>query len=157
MPVLRLADYLREDLVLWDLPALEKAAFIEALADQVAERLPDLDPRDLAARLQAREEQQSTGVGDGLALPHAVLDGVPQTLLVVARVQPGLDFAALDSRAVDLVFLLLSPPERTGLHLRVLARLARIIASETTLTGLRSATGPAEFYQMLLAEDARHA
>jgi PTS system nitrogen regulatory IIA component len=157
MPVLRLADYLREDLVLWDLPVLEKTAFIEEFAAQVAERLPALNSQDLAARLLAREAEQTTGIGSGLALPHAMVPGLPQTLLVVGRAQPDLDFAALDSRPVDLLFLLLSPPEAAALHLRVLARLARIIDSETTLATLRSATEPAEFYQMLLAEDARHA
>ena len=157
MPVLRLADYLREDLVLWDLPVLEKTAFIEALAARVAERLPAANPQDLAEHLLAREAEQSTGTGGGLGLPHAVVPGLPETLLVVSRAQPGLDFAALDSRPVDLLFLLISPPESAGLHLRVLARLARIIDSETTLTALRSATEPSDLYRMLLAEDARHA
>ena len=157
MPVLRLADYLREELVFWDLPVLEKTAFLEALTALVAEHLPAVSPQELCERLRAREEQQSTGVGNGLALPHAVIEGLPQTLLVVGRVLPGIDFVALDSQPVDLVFLLLSPPEATGLHLRVLARLARIIASEATLTGLRGASGPSELYQMLLAEDAKHA
>ncbi len=102
MPTLRLADYLQEDLVLWDLPRLDK------------------------------------------------------THLVVGRTRESLDFAALDSEPVDLLFLLLSPPEAQVQHLRLLARLARIFVREPLLERLRTAAGPEELLAMLLEEDARH-
>ena len=156
MPQLRLADYLREDLVLWDLPRLEKAAFMETLVAEVKARLPVVDEPELIERLLAREEQQSTGIGGGLALPHAMVHGLEQTQLVVARVGESLDFAALDSEPVDLLFLLLSPPDAAEQHLRVLARLARIIDAEETLERLRGASGPEDLFRMLIAEDARH-
>jgi mannitol/fructose-specific phosphotransferase system IIA component (Ntr-type) len=157
MPMLRLADYLREDLVLWDLPFLDKPTFLTALAAEVAARLPGLDAEALVARLLEREEQQSTGVGNGLALPHAMLPGLEKTVVAVGRTREGVDFAALDSEPVDIFFLLLSAQDAHTEHLRVLARLARIIAPEETLEKLRSATGPEELFQMLLEEDARHA
>jgi PTS system nitrogen regulatory IIA component len=92
----------------------------------------------------------------GLALPHATLAGLEQPLLVVGRTREGVDFAALDSRPVDLFFLLLSPPGAQAQQLRVLARLARIFAPEERVERLRSATGPEALFQMLLEEDARH-
>jgi mannitol/fructose-specific phosphotransferase system IIA component (Ntr-type) len=156
MPMLRLADYLREDLVLWDLPSLDKASFLETLATEVAARLPAVDEEELLARLIEREEQQSTGVGNGLALPHATLPGLPETVVAVVRNREGLDFAALDSEPVDVFFLLLSASEARTEHLRVLARLARILGTEEVLERLRSATGPQELFQRLLEEDARH-
>jgi mannitol/fructose-specific phosphotransferase system IIA component (Ntr-type) len=133
MPVLRLADYLREDLVLWDLPQLDKPAFMTNFVAQVAARIPAVDEPELLDRLLAREAQQSTGIGGGLALPHAMVPGLEQTVLAVGRIDEGLDFAALDSQPVDLVFLLLSPPGAAAEHLRVLA-----------------------LYRLLIAEDARH-
>jgi PTS system nitrogen regulatory IIA component len=145
MPMLRLADFLRRDLVLWDLPCQDKSALLRALSAEVATRLPGVDGEALLARLIEREEQQSTGVGGGLALPHTVLPGLDETVVVVGRTREGLDFAALDSEPVDVFFLLLSAPDAKTEHLRVLARLAR-----------RSATGPEELFQMLLEEDARH-
>jgi PTS system nitrogen regulatory IIA component len=156
MPMLRLADYLQENLVLWDLPCLDKPTLLTALAAEVAARLPGVDAEALVARLLEREEQQSTGVGGGLALPHAMLPGLEKTVVVVGRAREGLDFAALDSEPVDIFFLLLSAQDAHTEHLRVLARLVRIIAPEETLEKLRSATGPAELFQMLLKEDARH-
>jgi PTS system nitrogen regulatory IIA component len=157
MPVLRLASHLREDLVFCDLPPLEKRAFIEALASRAAARLPGVDGGDLAARLLARESEQTTGIGHGLALPHATVAGLDDTVIAVGRTKSALDFAALDAEPVDLFFLVLSPPERTGLHLRVLARLARIIDEGPTLARLRATGGAEELYQQLLREDARHA
>jgi PTS system nitrogen regulatory IIA component len=82
--------------------------------------------------------------------------GLDQTVLVVGRIDEGLDFAALDSQPVDLVFLLLSPSGAIAEHLRVLARLARIITAKETLAMLRSADGPEELFDLLIAEDARH-
>ncbi len=156
MPVLRLADYLREDLVFWDLPALDKPAFMTKFVARVATRVPAVDEPALLDRLLAREAQQSTDIGGGLALPHAMVPGLDQTVLVVGRIDEGLDFAALDSQPVDLVFLLLGPPGAATEHLRVLARLARIIDAEETLATLRSADGPEKLFDLLIAEDARH-
>lgn len=157
MPVLRLADYLRDDLVIFDLPQLAKGELMRSLAAEVAARLPNVDEALLLERLNEREEQQSTGIGHGLALPHAMLPGLERTIVVVGRAGSGLDFAALDAQPVDLFFLLLSPPEGTRDHLRVLARLARILDDEATLARLRTAADAAELFAMLLAEDARHA
>ena len=157
MPVLRLADYLRDDLVIFDLPQLAKGELMRSLAAEVAARLPNVDEALLLERLNEREEQQSTGIGHGLALPHAMLPGLERTIVVVGRASSGLDFAALDAQPVDLFFLLLSPPEGTRDHLRVLARLARILDDEATLARLRTAADAAELFALLLAEDARHA
>ena len=157
MPVLRLADYLRDDLVIFDLPQLAKGELMRSLAAEVAARLPNVDEALLLERLNEREEQQSTGIGHGLALPHAMLPGLERSIVVVGRASSGLDFAALDAQPVDLFFLLLSPPEGTRDHLRVLARLARILYDEATLARLRTAADAAELFALLLAEDARHA
>jgi len=156
MPLLRLSDYLREDLVWTDLPHADKDEFLAAFAAAVAEHVDALDPQDALERLLAREAQQSTGIGGGLALPHAMVPGLPGTILAVARVADGVDYAASDSRPADLFFMLLSPPDSAALHLRALARLARILDVESALTRLREATDAAELHALLLAEDARH-
>lgn len=156
MPMVNFADYLREDFVFWDLPRQDKPSLLKALSGAVAARLSAVDAGALLDQLLAREAEQSTGIGGGLALPHATVTGLQQTLLVVGRTREGVDFAAPDSRPVDLVFLLLSPPEAQAQHLRVLARLARIFVAEERVERLRSATGPEALFQLLLEEDARH-
>jgi PTS system nitrogen regulatory IIA component len=156
LPTLRLGDYLSEDLVLWDLPRLEKRSFIEDLVARVVAVLTAVGEKELLDRLLEREAQQSTGIGGGLALPHAVVPGLERTALVVGRCREGLDFDALDSEPVDLLFLLLSPEDARNEHLRLLARLARIVSPEETLLELRAAAGPKELFRMLLEQDARH-
>jgi PTS system nitrogen regulatory IIA component len=156
VPTLRLGDYLQEKLVLWDLPALDKPSFMKDLVARVVALLPQLDEQELLDRLLEREAQQSTGIGAGLALPHAIVGGLERTTLVVCRCRDGLDFASLDSKPVDLLFLLLSPEDASEEHLRLLARLARIVSPEETLTELRRAAGPEELFRMLLEQDGRH-
>ena len=156
MPMLRLADYLREDLVLWELPNLDKPSFLKALAAEAAARVPAVDEKELLARLLEREEERSTGVGGGLALPHARVSGLERTVLLVGRVRDGLDFGAPDGSPVDLLFVLLSPADARSEHLRLLARVARIFAPEGILEKLRAAPGPKQLFQLLLEEDARH-
>jgi len=156
MPMLSLADYLRRDLVLCDLPHTDKPSLLKALASEVATRLSAVDEAALLEELLAREAEQSTGIGGGLALPHATVAGLEKSELVVVRASEGVDFAALDSRPVDLLFLLLSPPGTEAQHLRLLARLARIFVPEETLERLRSAKGPEELFRMLLEVDAQH-
>jgi PTS system nitrogen regulatory IIA component len=75
---------------------------------------------------------------------------------VVCRAGEALDFGALDSEPVDLLFLLLSPPDAQNLHLRLLARLSRIFSSQNLLERLRRAPGPKEVLRLLREEDARH-
>ena len=156
MPMLRLADYLQEDRVLWELPSLDKPSFLKALAAEAAARVPAVDEKELLARLLEREEERSTGVGGGLALPHARVSGLERTVLLVGRVRDGLDFGAPDGRPVDLLFVLLSPADARSEHLRLLARVARIFAPEGILEKLRAAPGPKQLFQLLLEEDARH-
>jgi PTS system nitrogen regulatory IIA component len=156
MPMLRLADYLREDLVLWELPSLDKSSFLKALASEAATRVSAVDEKELLARLLEREGERSTGVGGGLALPHARVSGLERTVLLVGRARQGLDFAAPDGHPVDLFFLLLSPADARSEHLRLLARVARIFAPEGILGKMRAAPGPKQLFQLLLEEDARH-
>jgi PTS system nitrogen regulatory IIA component len=156
MPMLRLADYLQEDRVLWELPSLDKPSFLKALAAEAAARVPAVDEEELLARLLEREEERSTGVGGGLALPHARVSGLEKTVLLVGRVRDGLDFGAPDGNPVDLLFVLLSPADASSEHLRLLARVARIFAPEGILEKLRAAPGPKQLFQLLLEEDARH-
>jgi PTS system nitrogen regulatory IIA component len=156
MPMLRLADYLREEFVLWELPSSDKPSFLKSLAAEVAARVPVVDETELLARLVEREEERSTGVGGGLALPHARVGGMEGTVLLVGRTREALDFGAPDGEPVDLFFLLLSPPEAKNEHLRLLARVARIFAPEGILGKLRGASGPKQLFQLLLEEDARH-
>jgi len=156
MPTISLADYLSRENVIFDLASADKPGLLATLAAAVAERIPDVEESAVLVQLAERESVQSTGIGHGLALPHGLVPGLEGPVLLVGRVDPPAEFEALDGLPVDLVFLVLSPEDGEKLHLRLLARVARIIGRAEVLQRLRDAEGADEVYQLLIEEDARH-
>jgi fructose-specific phosphotransferase system IIA component len=109
--------------------ALAEMAALLAAAGRIA------GAEELTRALLAREKLTSTGVGDGIAIPHAMLPGLEETLLAFGRKADGLAFEAIDRKPVRLIFLLAGPPGREFVHLQLLSRLARLLRD----TGFRQA------------------
>ena len=126
---------------------------------EIAERLEQAgvvsDAADLARRLLERERLGSTGIGNGIAIPHCKLKEVDGIVLAVASCRPGVDFHAADGIPVTLMFLTLSPPQLPGLHLQALARLSRLLKSPGAADALRSAQTPDEIVSALRRADAQ--
>lgn len=101
-----------------------------------------------------REQVQSTAIGGGIAFPHARTTHAPELVLAAARLARGVDFRAPDGEAVDLVFLLLGPPDDPGEHVRLLARLARLLRRDEVLVELRGAGSEQEFRAVIERESA---
>ncbi|GJE70519.1 PTS sugar transporter subunit IIA [Methylorubrum podarium] len=137
-----LDDLLASDSVIHGLRASGKAALLEDLARRAARAL-DLDADDILAALVRREGLGSTGIGAGVALPHARLDAVRRPYGLLARLREPLDFEAVDERPVDLVFLLLLPTESGGEPLNALARVARRLRDPENAAALRAARNAA--------------
>lgn len=137
-----LDDLLAPDSVIHGLRASGKAALLEDLARRAARAL-DLDADDILAALVRREGLGSTGIGAGVALPHARLDAVRRPYGLLARLREPLDFEAVDERPVDLVFLLLRPTESGGEPLNALARVARQLRDPENAAALRAARNAA--------------
>lgn len=127
-----------------------KAALLEDLAKRAAQSL-DLDAGTILNALIRREGLGSTGVGDGVALPHARLEGVRKPFGLLARLRDPLDFDAVDERPVDLVFLLLLPTGESGEHLNALACVARKLRDPETAAALRGARDAACLYALASA------
>ena len=132
-----------EDCVLLDVRATSKKQVISVLAERiVASRgcaLPGVDARDLVSTAMERERLGTTGVGSGVALPHARIKGAEGVYAAFARLADPIDFEAVDDRPVDLVALLVAPEDAGGLHLRALAKVARRLRKEDVRARLRSA------------------
>jgi PTS system fructose-specific IIA component/PTS system nitrogen regulatory IIA component len=102
-----------------------------------------------------REDLGSTGIGRGVAVPHTKHPSVSRLVGTVAVSPKGIEFESLDGEPVQLFFLLVSPPDRPGDHLRALENISRQLRDESFCRQLKSATGPADI-QRLLAEADRH-
>jgi PTS system nitrogen regulatory IIA component len=87
------------------------------------------DERDVLSRLMERESIQSTAVGNGIAIPHCFIEEVPDLIITVARSVEGLEFDSFDGKPTRIVFLLMGNRQEHGLHLKALARIARLIKS----------------------------
>lgn len=150
-----LSEFLSPKRVKIPLENTERNALLRELVDLVA-RAEGLESEsdEIYRAVQAREEVLSTGVGDGVALPHAKSEDVPG-LVVAAGVSAGpVDFDALDGRPVRLFFLLLAPERAMGLHIKALSRISRLLRQESLRQRLLSAANPSEFVRIVQEAEA---
>jgi PTS system nitrogen regulatory IIA component len=134
----------------------DKAALLRQLAERVASRL-DLDPEEILGAILRREALGSTGVGEGIAIPHARLDTLKRPAGALAVLAQPLDFDAIDGEPVDIVFLLLLPAVSQGEQLNVLSRVARALREPELRDGLRRARNADAAYRILTSATGRAA
>jgi len=146
------------DSVLCDLHVSSKKQLFQELATAMlgSEALKDasLDSRDIIAAAMERERLGSTGVGTGVALPHARLEGIDRVYVAFARLESPLDYDAIDERPVDLVAMLIAPEDAGGAHLRALAKVSRTLRRKDMRQRLRAAPN-AESLFTILTEDRK--
>ncbi|WP_027184966.1 PTS sugar transporter subunit IIA [Desulfovibrio inopinatus] len=128
---MQLVDFLDKDLLLQDIKAQTKSEVLAELVGPLKTRWPDLDLERARRVLLERESLGTTGIGDGVAIPHGKLDSIDQVVIVVGRSLAGLDFDALDQKPCFIFFLVLAPEPVAGLHLRILAHISRLLSSES--------------------------
>jgi PTS system nitrogen regulatory IIA component len=132
-----LSDHLRPETVLLDLTARTKAEVLKSLAAHAAEAI-GRDPSEIARALTERETLGSTGVGSGVALPHAAIPRLAEPIALFARLARPIDWEAIDDRPIDLVVAVLSPTEWPGTSPNLLAKFARLMRGEDTRARLRA-------------------
>jgi PTS system nitrogen regulatory IIA component len=147
-------ETLRRQDVIPDLAARTKDAVLEELAAKLIEGHPELDRNELLTILQERERLGSTGIGEGIAIPHGKVKRMTGGLaLVFGRSICGVDFAALDGRPVHLFFLLVAPEEAVGVHLKMLARISRVLKNPEVRRGRLEAPHAAAIYTIIEERD----
>ncbi len=138
------------DDVMIDVHASSKKQLFQLMAERIAD-LPEIKEqglkcRDIVNATMERERLGSTGVGSGVALPHARIDGLERVYAVMARLETPMDYEAVDEKPVDLVMLLVAPSDAGGAHLRALAQFSRRLRREETRQRLRSAPDEKSLY-----------
>ena len=144
-------DPLRPDAILLDLPGRTRMEILAALATRVAEIVGG-DPLAIRRALTAREQLGSTGVGAGVALPHAELAGLDRAIAIFARPARPVDWEAIDDRPVELVVAVLSPPNRGDGSPNLLARLARLLRNPETRRRLATCTSLDRAFEIFAGE-----
>ncbi len=133
-----------------------KAQARDEVLRELVNALPDgmnVDRARLFKILKEREEQSSTAIRGGVAIPHGRVPGLDKIILSLGRSKQGVEFGAPDNKPTHIFFLLFAPQEATGEHLRMLARIARLCQVPNLITRLLSAKDREEIYQILTEED----
>lgn len=146
-----IGDILTPARTLIDVQVTSKKKLLEFLAGFIAEQLGEASPDDIFDRLLGRERLGSTGIGEGIAIPHCRLRQCEEAIGVLMRLEEPVDFDAIDRKPVDLVFALLVPEEATEQHLQILAMLARNFSETEYREALRNAPDAIRLYQRALA------
>lgn len=151
-----LHDFLSADAVLERETAGTRKLLFQHLAS-VAAKVYGVDAAAAAETLAAREKLGSTGFGRGVATPHGRLPGLTKVCCVFARLANPIDFAAVDGLPVDIVMMLLSPPDAGAEHLKALARVSRMLRDAAFVDKLRGAGSRDALVALLMADEARDA
>ena len=150
-----LIDLLTPAAVISPLRAHGKKQALHELAQHAAQ-LTGLPERDLYESLLQRERLGSTGIGDGIAIPHGRMPGIDRLVGLFARAEKPIDFDALDGQPVDIIFVLIAPEGAGADHLKALARISRLLREPSTIERLRASRDRAALYSVL-TEPAVHA
>ena len=151
-----LGDLLGVDDILPSLKSSSKRQLLQDLSEKAEERT-GIAARQIFDTLLQRERLGSTGVGNGIAIPHGKLSGVDKITGIFARLENPVDFEALDDQPVDLVFLLLAPEGAGADHLKALSRIARVLRDSETVAKIRGTTDASAIYSFLSDTQASHA
>ncbi len=150
---MKLTDILREEHIIADLKARSKRAAMEELCLVLTKENSSLDLKTLMEVLVERERLGSTGIGDGIAIPHGKLADLDELLLSFGRSLDGVDFDSLDGKPAHLFFLVVAPENSAGTHLKALARISRLLKSNVVRRELMEAKDAHEIYAIIEAQD----
>jgi PTS system nitrogen regulatory IIA component len=133
-----------------DLKARDKRGVLEELAGAISENDSSIDKETLVRVLVERERLGTTGIGDGVAIPHGKLDTIEHPIVSFGRSKEGLDFDSMDGQPAYLFFLLIAPENSSGIHLQVLAKIAKILKNSTFRKKLMEGGTREELYQTII-------
>ena len=154
---MHLTNYITEDLVFVVQGPADKHALLQRFLNCVKQHFLGVKKKVILERLKEREERVSSVIGHGVAITHTVVEGLESTLCVLAQIPEGVDFKAIDEEPVNVAFMILSPPEKLGEHIKLLSRIARLVSNVSFIARISKANNAREVFALIIEEDERHA
>jgi fructose-specific phosphotransferase system IIA component len=151
---MRLTEVLKPANIKIPLAATTKNDAISELVKVLADNGELTDPQKVLTAVLDREATRTTGIGNGLAIPHGKCGGTDHLTMAIGRPSTPIDFQAIDGRPVTLVWLLTSPPDKTGPHIHALARISRLMTIDRFRQALASAKTGEEMFDIIVKQDA---
>ncbi|MFO0585180.1 MAG: PTS sugar transporter subunit IIA [Anaeromyxobacter sp.] len=152
---MKIVEFLRPEAVIADVSGATGAAALAELCRPLA-AAQRFDPQKLLETLLEREKLGSTGIGDGVAIPHGKVAGLPGLIASFGRAPGGVDFRAIDGKPTYLFFTLFAPENSAGAHLKALARISRIFKNPAFRETILTAPDAPAIYRLIEAEDAKY-
>lgn len=146
---MKISELLNPQAIVADMQAVSKDAALSELTDALLAVAPGLEREDVLLVLREREQLGSTGIGDGVAIPHGKLKEMPELMLAFGRSHGGVDFESMDGQPAHLFFLLVAPEESVGIHLKTLARISKLLKDSTVRQQMRDADDAQQIYQLI--------
>jgi PTS system nitrogen regulatory IIA component len=152
---MKIMDILVQDAVILDLASKTKSDVLREMAYALANAELSIDAERLVEVLRERESLQSTGIGEGVAIPHGKMPGLERLVASFARASDGVDFESIDGQPTQLFFLLVVPEHSGGQHLKALARISRFFRDAAFRQKLSEATALDQIFRAIEEEDAK--
>ncbi|RTZ99618.1 MAG: PTS sugar transporter subunit IIA [Deltaproteobacteria bacterium] len=149
---MKILDLLDKEAIITDLKATNKMGVIEELITPISQ-ITQTDKTELIRVIMSRERLGSTGIGDGVGIPHGKLKNLPALVLGFGLSRKGVDFESIDGKRTYIFFLLLTPEDAAGLHLKLLARISRLLKNDLFRQQLIDAQNSDEVYAVIQSSD----
>jgi nitrogen PTS system EIIA component len=150
---MRLEQLLKPEYLNDDLQAKNKTEALAELSEMVLKDSPKLNKSQICDVLQQREKLGSTGIGDGVAIPHGKIGDLEEVVVAFGRSKKGVAFDSIDSKPVHLFFLLLAPENCTGQHLKTLAKISKMLKAGNFRRKLMEANSNSDLYKLIIERD----
>ena len=150
---MKILDILNKDCIIPELRSRTKKEVLEELTEALSKCKANLNKEALVEVLLERERLGSTGIGDGIAIPHGKIQDLDELILSFGRSTQGIEFDSMDGRPTHLFFLLIAPENSAGIHLRALAKISRLLKSAHFRQRLLEAETTEELFSVIEEED----
>ncbi len=149
---MKILDVLPKEAILSDLKSRDKKGVIEELVIPVA-RIVGINKEEIVRVLMERERLGSTGIGAGIGIPHGKMKAIKSLIISFGLSRQGVDFESIDGRPANIFFLLVTPENSTGLHLKLLSRISGILKNDSFKKRLLNAVDSDEIFSIIKGED----
>ncbi len=150
---MQITDMFKKEYIIEELKAKTKRAVLAELSEIFSRFHAGIQNEAMVEVLLDREKLGSTGIGDGIAIPHGKLKGLDSLVISFGRSREGIDFDSIDGKPVHIFFLLMAPESSTGQHLKALAKISRMLKDQDFRNGLMSAKNAEELYRKIADKD----
>ena len=153
---MKITDILKKEHIIENLVSTDKASTLEEISSFLKNKGLVSNKETLLNALMGRELLGSTGIGENVAIPHAKISEIDQIITMFGRSIKGIEFDSLDKKPVHFIYLVVAPMNSSGQHLKVLARISRLLKNKSLRESIISATETNQIYSIIADEDSKY-